>query len=295
MNAPRAGTSLLVAAALIVAAGCAARSTPSIVAEQVRADALAREGCYDCLLDARAGYERLPASQATIVKLIEVNFLLALREKELALDPVASIDRATQLMARLPRPPEASAVLGLITSVPEDSAGRRVLSPALSGPDALNAAVARIDASPFSSLFKSYLKLSVQCGRVAVGVPAIAAGESEAPLLTYRLAICENPIRVPPLRAVREAIPRAVETSVFLGRAAMATIGRTDGREARALFEEAFARFPDSPSIAFNLATVYQAGNGCRRAQATRKRVSGARSAARTSRKPMRRSPMPPS
>ena len=267
MNVPRAATSLLVAAALIVAIGCAARSTPTTAAEQVRADALVREGCYDCLLDARAAYERLPPSEATIVKLIEVNLLLALREKELALDAAASIDRAAQLTARLRSTPDVGALLGVVTSVPEDSAGRRVLTPGLPGRDTLDATVARIDASAFSTLFKSYLKLSVQCGRVTAGVPAMAAGESEAPLLTYRLAICENPIRVAPLRAVREAAPRAVETSVFLGRAAMASIGRTDGREARALFEEAFARFPDSPSIAFNLATVYQAGNDCRRAE----------------------------
>src|SRR5687768_10037033 len=144
MNAPRAGISLFFSAALIVAAGCAARSTPSTVAGQVRADALVREGCYDCLLDARAAYERLPSSSATLVKLIEVNFLLALREKELALDPAASIDRATQLMARLRLTPEATAVLGIITSLPEDSAGRRVLPPALAGLEALNAAGARI-------------------------------------------------------------------------------------------------------------------------------------------------------
>ena len=266
MTASRAGTLPFVVAALIVATGCAARSTPSTAAEQVRADALVREGCYDCLLDARAAYERMPASEATIVKLIEVNLLLALREKELALDAAASIDRAAQLTARLRSTPDAGALLSVVASVPEDSAGRRMLTPGLPGRD-LDATVARIDASAFSTLFKSYLKLSVQCGRVTVGVPAMAASESEAPLLTYRNAICENPIRVAPLRAVREAVPRAVETSVFLGRAAMATIGRTDGREARALFEEAFARFPDSPSIAFNLATVYQAGNDCRRAE----------------------------
>ena len=58
--------SLVTVAILAIAAGCAARSQPSNAADHARADALVREGCYDCLLDARAAYERLPASPATI-------------------------------------------------------------------------------------------------------------------------------------------------------------------------------------------------------------------------------------
>ena len=267
MKASTAATCLVVAATIVFTAGCAARSRATTVADLARADALVHDGCYDCLLEAAATYDRLPASRATLLRLVEVHLLLALREKELSLDPAASIDRATRLMARLPSTPETSALLGIVTSIPEDSTGRRVLPPALAGRETIDLTVARIDASPFGSLFKTYLKLSVQCGRVSVNPPPAPDGQSDAPLITYRLAICDNPIRVAPLRAVREAVPRAVETSVFLGRAAMATIGRSDGRQPRELFEEALARFPDSPSIAFSLATVYQVSNECRRAE----------------------------
>ena len=267
MKAATSATCLLVAGAFVFTAGCTARARVSATAEAARADALVREGCYDCLLEAGATYERLPASRATIARLVEVHLLLALREKELSLDPAASVERAARLIARLPSTPETRALPGIVTSIPEDSTGRRVLPPALSGREAIDSTVAQIDASPFSTLFKTYLTLSVQCGRVTVNAPPTDAAQSEAPLITYRRAICDNPIRVPALRAVREAVPRAVETSVFLGRAAMATIGRTDGRQPRELFEEALARFPDSPSIAFNLATVYQVSNDCRRAE----------------------------
>jgi tetratricopeptide (TPR) repeat protein len=58
-----------------------------------------------------------------------------------------------------------------------------------------------------------------------------------------------------------------VETSFFLGRAAKGQLFRTDGSEARKLFEEAYARFPNSPTIAYELGSVFQATNDCRQAE----------------------------
>lgn len=268
-----AGRLLLAAAVLALTAGCAARSVVPAAPEQARASDLVRQGCYDCLLEARAAYERMPPAEATTLHLVEVHLLLALREKELALDPAASLDAARRLTRQLRTSAETSALVETVAAVPEDAAGRRVLPPGLLAREATDATVARIEASPFSTLFKSYLTMSVQCGRVSVDAPLTVATEAEAPLLAYRLAICQNPVRVAPLQAVRTAVPRAVETSVFLGRAAMATIGRSDAREPRRLFEEAYGRFPDSPAIAFNLATVYQATSDCRRAEELFSRV----------------------
>ena len=74
-----------------LAAGCA--STP--VKKQdlpalARADALVLDGCYDCLLEARAIYERVGgrqgATRSSSRVLFETQLLLALREKELAID-----------------------------------------------------------------------------------------------------------------------------------------------------------------------------------------------------------------
>jgi tetratricopeptide (TPR) repeat protein len=256
---------LLIAAMTVIAVGCAARSRPQTAADLGRATELVRQGCYDCLLEARAIYEKLPSSQPTTLRLLEIHLLLALRDKELSLDPAANLEHAERLMAELRPEGGARAVLSIITAIPEDSTGRRRLQGPADSP--VDPAVATIDASPFGVLFKDYVRLAVQCGRVEVAAPAADAADSEAPLLVYRRAICENPIRVVPLQAVRTAVPRAVETSVFLGRAAMGTIGGSDGRQQRVLFEEAFARFSDSPSIAFNLATVYQATGDCRRAE----------------------------
>ncbi len=266
MNVSSASRALLAVLLLTIAAGCATRAKLQLAADLARADALVREGCYDCLLDARAAYERQPASRTLNLKLIEVDLLLALRAKELSLDPTGHLNAAGQGMTQLAPATAVRAVLDIVSSVPEDATGRRVLPPSLGGREALDTAIARIDTSPFSALFKSYLRLAVQCGRVSTDTPS-AAPEPEALLLTYRLAICENPIQVAPLEAVRKTVPRAVETSVFLGRAAMADIAGSDGRRPRELFEEAYARFSDSPAIAFNLATVYQATGDCRRAE----------------------------
>jgi hypothetical protein len=86
-----------------VAAGCGSRSAR--VAEQDRgawADELVRQGCYDCLLDARTAYERLAASSAAaLARVFEVDLLLALREKELSIDPTATLAHAESLVARL--------------------------------------------------------------------------------------------------------------------------------------------------------------------------------------------------
>src|SRR5687768_10663790 len=145
MNVSFAGRALLAVLLLTFAAGCATRAKLQLAADQARADALVREGCYDCLLDARAAYERLPASWTLIAKLIEVDLLLALRAKELSLDPTGHLNAASQGLTQLAPAPAMSALLDIVSSVPEDATGRRVLPPALGGREALDSAIARID------------------------------------------------------------------------------------------------------------------------------------------------------
>ncbi|HET9193736.1 MAG TPA: hypothetical protein VFO21_12710, partial [Vicinamibacterales bacterium] len=263
-----------------LAAGCGSRSAR--VAEPDRgawADELVRQGCYDCLLDARAAYERLAGgSAAARARVFEVDLLLALREKELSIDPTATLAHAASLVPRLtglgpPGPPkgghyvlQADRLLAIVKSVPEDAAGRRVLPPTKDAAQQIDQALVAIDASPFSAELNGYLRLTIQCGRTTPD-PAPAVPANDIPLLAYRRAICAPPFLFDRLRAVRTAVPRFVETSFFLGRVAMASIFRTDGSEVRGFFEQAYARFPNSPTIAFDLGTVYQATNECRPAE----------------------------
>src|SRR5688500_7811302 len=100
------GSVLMTAAAL--SPGCAsARVREANELALARADARVLEGCYECLQEARSAYARLAAdkhapriakgSPGIVARLFETDVLIALREKELALDADASIDRARAL------------------------------------------------------------------------------------------------------------------------------------------------------------------------------------------------------
>src|SRR5688572_25604440 len=196
-----------------LAAGCGSRSAK--VAEPDRgtwADELVRQGCYDCLLDAKAAYERLAGSSAAaLARVFEVDLLLALREKELSIDPTATLAHAESLVPRLAKLP-ADRLLAIVRSVPEDAAGRRVLPQTKDAAQQIDLTLAAINASPFSAELNGYLRLTIQCGRTTPD-PAPAVPANDIPLLAYRRAICAPPFLFDRLRAVRTAVPRFVERS----------------------------------------------------------------------------------
>jgi tetratricopeptide (TPR) repeat protein len=283
----RLPSALLVA--VLVTTACAARATrvPSTANEQAAADELVRQGCYDCLLDARAIYERIPASarRPLLLRMLEVELLLALREKELALDTTATMARANAIVSELGPAADVARYVPIVEAVPPDAAGtprsRRLLPILLAGREGLEAAVGAIEASPFTPLFRQYVRIAVQCGRPPLDPQPRSSGlaaeerrqavpgdrADTAPLLIYREAMCENPIEVTALEQVRTTVPRFIETGLFLGRAAMSSLFGSDGSRARIHLEEAYSRFPDSPAVTFQLATVTQATGDCRRAE----------------------------
>ena len=215
------------------------------------------------------------ALTAALSRVFEIDLLLALREKELSIDPTVTLAHAESLVPRLTAlsasakataDQPAGRMLEIVRAVPEDATGRRLLPPTKEAGEQIESMVAAIDASVFSLELKSYVKLSVQCGRMNADPPPPGAADG-APLLVYRRALCGGTIRADQLRAVRTAVPRFVEASYFLGHVAMAALFKTDGTQARTLFEQAYARFSNSPAIAFDLGTVYQATNECRPAE----------------------------
>jgi len=77
------------------------------IAAETRAFAELRvsEGCYDCLLEAKGAYEKLGVTQgrpSVAMRLFEIELLLTLRERELAMDSAASLARARALAPELP-------------------------------------------------------------------------------------------------------------------------------------------------------------------------------------------------
>jgi tetratricopeptide (TPR) repeat protein len=258
---------------LLLAAGCA--SAPIRPQDQVRldaAEALTREGCYDCLIEARDTYAELAVGRARpliVQRLFEVELLIGLREKELAIDSTASEQRAAALAAELAPLLDGRRVMALADLVPPDAQGTpRLALRERSAARARGGAVREIEAevawlatAPLGEPARQYLHLSVMCsylrtGRFAIDgrqmaeslvLPATAA----PPLLRYRAATCGG-TRAAALGALLLDVPRFVEANYFVARMGVGTLQQFGIVAAvREPFELAYARFPVSPAVTY--------------------------------------------
>src|SRR5690242_19789370 len=78
---------------------------PEAPIDLTAADAKRREGCYDCLLEARDFYQRSAIGITRPLALrrwFETELLIALRERELAVDNSITVARARTLSSELP-------------------------------------------------------------------------------------------------------------------------------------------------------------------------------------------------
>jgi tetratricopeptide (TPR) repeat protein len=253
----------------VLVSGCATRRSAPAPLDLARADELVRQGCYACLIDARAIYDRAAGAERprTRIGALEVELLLALREKELSIDSAATMARARAMAAELTGAGVAAAAVALVDAIPPDLQGAQPSErrpPAFAfGADAVAQARRAVESAALSPLFGAYLTLSLECGRVAPAPPTSGSAPRE-PLLAYRAALC--PIDADALSALRETEPRFVEAALFQGRAALGRFAGSDGSRARAYFEEAYARFPTSSAVTLHLGIVHQATGDCRRA-----------------------------
>src|SRR6185503_14142738 len=79
---------------------------------------------------------------------------------------------AEATVARDGRPLRADRMLEIVKAIPEDSIGRRLLPPATrEAGEQLDAMLADVESSPFSADVKTYMKLSLQCGRLTTDSP----------------------------------------------------------------------------------------------------------------------------
>lgn len=263
----------LLVSVLILAAGCAGRRPvtpdPDVEASRLAAEARVtaegqvRAGCYRCLLEARAIYERLatrPERAEIALRRFEVELLLALREKELALDPAAALARARALTSELPAGIAANRWLAIVDLVTTDQGGvsasiaRRVST---SSPADIDGHLAFLQAQEvvFAPV-REYVAMSLDCsyfrrrrpdGRPPVE-PQVPPGAD--PLLLYRSGTCEA-VRAPRLEAARTAVPGFAEAAFFLARLHVSTAQKTGGAAVRPLLAEAYEGFPNSPSVTY--------------------------------------------
>ena len=262
-----------IVALTISSLGCAsARIRRDNAVALMHADARVLEGCYDCLRDARAVYERLAGAKKNVVpknagpisvRLFETELLLALREKELGLDASGSTARARALVPRVPAALEPARVVAMVNAVLPD--GRAM---ALGAHDALirshRAYLERIDddltwveQSPLTPAVRKYVALALDCSYFdRRGQDTTALSKRRAvpinapPLVAYRAANCASSDTLA-LKRVLAQVPTFVAAAYALGNEVVWASGETGGEDARRYYAQAYERFPRSAGITF--------------------------------------------
>jgi len=233
------------------------------------ADARVLEGCYDCLQDARVTYERLAVGKkgdGIVPRLFETNVLLALREKELALDARTSLERARALIPRVPKAMEPARVLAMAAAVLPDNNGlpTRALSVLRQQNETylktIDDELAWMDQAPLTPVVRRYVALSLDCSysdrkkSTRDTVHTLAKRRevpiNAPPLLAYRAADCDKTDSLA-LKRVLVAASTFDEAAYALARVVVWNAGETGGDDARALFSRTAARFPRAPGVSF--------------------------------------------
>lgn len=236
-------TTVLVASVLL--GGCGARGTVRISpAEIARAQALANAGCYTCLIEALAIYEKGRLLQPAF----ETAIFVALREKELGIDEEASLKKAATLA------PPGSVFVEMADYAPMEPTGHDPDKYSARNSGARRTRVAELrtmlEAMP-PTLLTAYLKAGFDCDdpkvRPLIKPDDIVAAHNDATMLRYRLAICGVGARGT-LDAIRAQDSRWTEIAFFQARRAAAS-RPPDLRTAIDLFNIAVAAFPQSSAM----------------------------------------------
>lgn len=266
------GVPTVVLTAAIATAACAPRIRPTAPAGLTPAqrldaiDALIRDGCYDCLVDALGRAERLASDRGAespapqVVERIRVAAgLLAIRERDLGL-----VDQHYLEQARTLTPADAdSPLLDAIATLPRRSAGRQQ-AVTDAGLDAMMTARRHFDAwwpqlraHANDDALAAVGAVSFDCtyghDRGAGSEPdAAVAAWRDTPLLGFTRATCAG-FDLKRLSALLDADPRFEEINYFLG--VMATM-KGDLEEADRRYLRAYAWRHDWPAAALAIANV---------------------------------------
>jgi tetratricopeptide (TPR) repeat protein len=241
-----------------------------------RADARVLEGCYGCLRDARDVYARLATdkhapkiakgARTIVARLFETEVLLALREKELALDARASLDRARALVPRVSATMEPRRVIDMVDAVLPDGAG----TPA-KAMDALEERhrpylqkieddLSWVEAAPLTPAVRKYIALSLDCSYATRKRPAGDTVNTLAkrreipinapPLVTYRAADCAKTDTLA-LKRVLYATPGFHEAGYALAALNVMFAGETGGEDVKRQLDSAHTNFSTAPGVTY--------------------------------------------
>ena len=206
----------------------------AITADLAEADALVAEGCYWCLKDALAMYERLAATgdaPAAGLRAIDAALLLALRERELGLGGGRALEHAMELADRQPLPYD----IGAFRSVAEVQAWHaygvpkerldETMKPLLRMSRAWQGWRAELLPGASSDLLRAYYLLSLDCTARAFlrdeHIEPWNPPPGAPPLLRFRSAVCPFSFDEAALHGLLESNPRFGEAHFFLGERAL--------------------------------------------------------------------------
>lgn len=229
---------------IALAIGCAPKGpSPQSIAELARADRLLRDGCYSCLKDALAIYEREKHAKG----LADAALLIAVRERELGIPselpaPSDPIGAAAQLVIGETSgldPVQRAALTGRDRPpIEKDNAVRRALDP-LIGTD----------------LVATYVALTIDCESPrlieSVDIEALLKTYENVPLMRFRIARCGRPALGAPLIELRAKDPRWTDTLFWEARRAVTGSPQLgiDLTRAVQLYGEGRAAFPNSIAL----------------------------------------------
>jgi tetratricopeptide (TPR) repeat protein len=226
----------LFAVVALIAAGCAPKGPPpQLVAEAAKAQSLFNEGCYTCLQDALAIYEKhLLLKQppiGTAERAFDAALLIAVREKDLGIPSSAAMKKALELVVpeRMPLLGAADLIIGDTTALDPDQ--RAIVTgrnrPLLERSDRKRRA---LDAYPSTDLAAQYVGLSLDCEQEklieGVNTKELAQSYAGVPLMQFRLMTCSR-AAVPGIATLRSADPRWTDTLYWEGRS---ELGSSRGR-----------------------------------------------------------------
>ena len=258
------------AVATAALAGCAAKAPPRFLNELGQAQSLVQQGCYTCLVDALAIYERLAAvpraPREAARGALDTAVLLVARAKELGLPYVERLAQAQGWIGKVPAgptdlPPTAyldalQLLNGEVSGLPPEERERLNRERRATWPSDGTLPPARLALSGAiaTDLVAQYLAVAIDCedARARKGVNSQEVlSRYPYDVMRFRLALCALPgLRLDPLRA-QDA--RWVDTLFFEGRHELTRFPTIDVGKAAELLAAAHDAFPDSTAMTLAL------------------------------------------
>jgi tetratricopeptide (TPR) repeat protein len=241
--------------------GCAAKAPiqPPYVAEMAKGEALLSDGCYTCLQQSLALFEKALTLKSpppgAAEKAFDTALLIWLRERELSIPADDSLARARRLLipARQPVFDAAQLIVGDTTGLDPEMRAR--LTGRGRPPLEMDNPIRRaLDTAPEMDLAARYVALSIDCEQQklieSVDFRAMTSNYSGVPLMRYRLATCGRPLGGN-VGALREGDPRWTDTLPAEGRRELASsAGRAvDFPKVLSLYGQGREAFPASLAL----------------------------------------------